>query len=80
MAFYINNLPRGALLCGYLKFQRVIRKWRVKKKSYNPLVKNNENYKNLFRFFRCNTFTTDIITVDIYYVVATSLGRLLKLL
>ncbi len=80
MAFYINNLPHGALLCGYLKFQRVIRKWCIEKKSYNPLVKINENYKNLFRSFKCNTFKADIIIVDIYYVVATSLGRLLKLL
>jgi hypothetical protein len=68
MAFYINNLPRGALLCGYLKFQRVIRKWCIEKNT------------KIFHYVRRNTFKANIIIVDIYYVVATSLGRLLKLL
>lgn len=48
MAFYINNLPCGALLCGYLKFQRIIRKWCIEKKSYNSLVKIMKNTKNIW--------------------------------
>ncbi len=45
MAFYINNLPCGALLCGYLKFQRIIRKWCIEKKIIQFTSKNNEKYK-----------------------------------